>query len=106
MLMADCVFFNDRYTYYNYVENKEVVLIFYGIKRVKLKNTSATLKATQSEQHMFVRNRLGWMIVRFLVAAVFVDCGGTQRTSTCDDTAFFRRGIVPCKMVESNGGDF
>jgi uncharacterized membrane protein YphA (DoxX/SURF4 family) len=32
----------------------------------------ATLKATQSEQHVFVHHRLDWVIVRFLVAVVLL----------------------------------
>ncbi|MDR0704009.1 MAG: hypothetical protein LBF88_03390 [Planctomycetaceae bacterium] len=39
---------------------------------------SATLKATQSEPHLFVHNQLGWMIVRFFVAAVLLIAAGLK----------------------------
>jgi hypothetical protein len=38
----------------------------------------STLKATQSEPHLFVHNRLGWVIVRFFVAAVLLIAAGLK----------------------------
>jgi thiol-disulfide isomerase/thioredoxin len=58
---------------------------------------SATLKAIQSEQHAFVHHRLGWMIVRFLVAAVLLTAAGLKALATTPD---FGNSIIEARWFQ------
>jgi hypothetical protein len=38
-----------------------------------------TLKATQSEYRQKIHNQLGWVILRLLIVAIIVYCGGFEK---------------------------
>jgi hypothetical protein len=65
----------------------------------------STLKATQSKPHLFVHNRLGWVIVRFFVAAVLLIAAGLKayQLATMPDfgNSFFEARWFQILLIES-----